>query len=113
MKYLLSMIGDEEKLASQTPDQAQQFGDRIENFNAALREGGVWVSAEGLGPKAESKTVRFKGGTSSVLEGTASPATEQSLGYWVIQAASLDEAADWGRRLGLDDGIVEVRSLLE
>jgi hypothetical protein len=113
VKYLLTMIGDEAASAAMSPEESAEFGDQIEAFNEALRKGGAWVAAEGLGPKAESKTISFSGGAVSVRDGTFSDAADQSLGYWVIEASSLDDAVEWGRKLGIGSGIVEVRTVFE
>jgi hypothetical protein len=113
MNYLLSMISDEGTFATQTPDEAKRFEDKIQAFNAALQSEGAWVYAEGLTAKADARTVRFRRGDATVSDGTASDAAEQSVGYWVISAGSIDQATDWARRLGLDEGTIEVRPLLE
>jgi hypothetical protein len=113
MRYLLTMIGDETESSAMSPEEAAAFGQQIEAFNEALQKGGAWVAAEGLGPKASSKTITFDHGTARIREGTFSDSPDQSLGYWVIEASSLDEAVEWGRKLGVASGAVEVRAVAE
>jgi hypothetical protein len=57
--------------------------------------------------------VRFSLGTPTVADGPHSDATEQLAGYWIIEAGSVQEAADWAREAPLDGGAIEVRPLVD
>lgn len=112
MKYILSMISDYAEWEAMTPEQAQTFDERITTFNDDLRKAGAWVSGEGLGEPSSAKTVRFEGGTPTVKGGPATDAREQLGGFWIIEAASLDEATDWGKKAPMTSGALEVRALV-
>jgi hypothetical protein len=34
-------------------------------------------------------------------------------GFWIIQAASKDEAIDWAKRVPFEDGVIEIRQVFE
>lgn len=73
--------------------------------------GRQWVFGGGLYPASTATVVTGRGTDDAVLtDGPFAETTEQMGGFWVIQAADLDEALDWARR-GSDAcrGPVEVR----
>jgi hypothetical protein len=112
MKYILSMIGDESSWSNQTPDEMQATIERVEAFNRAITDAGVWVSAEGMQELSSAKTVRFAAGSEPVVsDGPFSDAKDQVGGFWIIECASIDEALEWARKAPMDDGAIEVRPL--
>ncbi len=55
-------------------------------------------------------TVRLKDGETLVTDGPYAETKEYLGGFWIIEAADLDEALDWARRGALAcQGDVEVR----
>ncbi|GAA6525504.1 YciI family protein [Intrasporangium sp. DVR] len=65
----------------------------VDRFNAKLEKAGALVFAGGLVPPGEAKVA--DGAT--VTDGPFSEAKEVLGGFWVIEAASLDEALDLAR----------------
>jgi hypothetical protein len=106
------MIGDETAIAALPAEEAEAFGASIEAFNKALQDSGAWVDAVGIGPKAEAKTLSFDHGDASVAAGPYTDSANQALGYWIVEAADIDEAVDLGRKLGLASGAIEVRPVV-
>ncbi len=81
------------------------------------------VFAQELGPKrlggaglkgsATATTVRTAGDQKTIHDGPFAEAREQLGGFYIIEAADLDEAISLGRQIPiLRDGAVEIRPLL-
>jgi hypothetical protein len=67
-----------------------------------------------LAPAAEARTVRQDAeGRQAVTEGPIHPGPEQAGGYYIVEAASMEEALDWARRGRFMTGSTEVRRILD
>ena len=66
-------------------------------YNEQLAQAGALLAGEGLHPTSKGARVRFSGSTRTVVDGPF-PAKESIAGFWLIEAASLDEAIEWARR---------------
>jgi hypothetical protein len=79
-------------------------------FNKPYIESAVIVHADGFRPSKEGARVHFKDGTPTVQDG---PFGFDNLvaGYWIIKAASLEEALDFAKKVPFKDGAVEVRRI--
>jgi len=83
-------------------------------FNRSLLDAGALVALDGLAGPAEGARVRYAGGLPTVVAGPFHESREVVGGYWIIRAASLDEAVDWARRIPAAEGdMVEVRRIFE
>jgi hypothetical protein len=110
MQFILAMYTDPTAFTQLTPDEAQAFDARINAYNDDLRRAGAWVSADGLSDVAH--TIRFGSSGSTVVDGPVARASEQPAGFWIIEASGPDEAIEWGRKVPLGGGAVEVRELV-
>ncbi|MBB3224705.1 YciI family protein [Pseudoduganella umbonata] len=63
--------------------------------NARDAQAGVLLAGDGLKPTAKGARVKFKGGRPSVVDGPFTEIKELIAGFWLIQAASRDEAIAW------------------
>ena len=74
----------------------------VEEIHALNREmiaAGVRKFACGISPAANAKTVRKQSdGTVLVTDGPYLETKEHIGGFWVLEAADLDEALAWGRK---------------
>jgi hypothetical protein len=66
-------------------------------YNEQLAQAGALLAGEGLHPTSKGARVRFSGSTRTVVDGPF-PAKESIAGFWLIEAASLDEAIEWAKR---------------
>lgn len=95
---------------------AREKLDRLDAHNAAEAARGVLLAADGLRASSRASRVQFKAGKPSVLDGPFTEIKELIAGYWLIRAASLDQAIDWARRNPYPTGPeveVEIRPLYE
>lgn len=111
-QYLLSVWHDEDYVLDFSSDDAQRVVAQVSAFNEDLTAQGAWVFAAGLHPASSATVLRGAGGQVSMTDGPYAESKEQMGGFWVIEAADLDAALDWGRRAATAcEGPVEVRPL--
>ena len=71
---------------------------------------GAWVFGAGLKSTSSATLVNATGGDVSMTDGPYAETKEQMGGFWVIEAADLDAALEWGRKCAVAcEGPVEVR----
>ncbi len=63
-----------------------------------VREAGKWVFAGGLEPIEATTGVDGRGESPVITDGPFSESKEYLGGFWIIEAADLDEALDWAAR---------------
>ena len=79
-----------------------------------IKEAGAWVFTAGLHAADASTVVRFKEGQSLVTDGPFTEGKEHVGGFTIIQAADLDVALAWARKLARATTLpVEVRPVRE
>ena len=110
MQHILVMYSDPDAWTGMTPDQAQAFDASTTAYNDDLRQAGAWVSAEGFDQVA--RTVTFDERGASVADRPYNKEAEQPAGFSIIEAASLEEAVGWARKVPILVGAVEVRPLV-
>src|SRR5580692_4897419 len=86
MQYLVSVITDTPALATPEEDAA------IDVFNERLQAEGHWVFAGGLGGPSTATVIDNRGEEAMVTDGPFLESKEYLVGFWVIEAADLDEA---------------------
>jgi hypothetical protein len=86
MQYLVSVITDTPALATPEEDAA------IDVFNERLQAEGHWVFAGGLGGPSTATVIDNRGEEAMVTDGPFLESKEYLVGFWIIEAADLDEA---------------------
>lgn len=113
MQFMLTMIEDETEFARRTGSSAEPYWAGWQAYTAALVEAGVLVSGHALKGPETATTVRVTDAKSVVQDGPFSEGREQLGGYYIIEAATLDEALVWAARAPCAaNGAVEVRPVL-
>ena len=80
-----------------TEDEATQRD--ITALNDEMRTAGVVIFVGGLQPVSRAKSLRVKPcGKVSMTDGPYIETKEHLGGFWVLEAADLDEALAWGRK---------------
>ena len=78
-----------------------------------LGQAGSMVAAHGLDTEATATTVRLRDGEELVTDGPFAETKEEFGGFYLIEAANLDEAIDWAARIpGSQQGSVEIRPVM-
>jgi hypothetical protein len=96
-KYLMSVIHDWDNMTLSEGAMQESFR-QPDAYNAELQTTGHWVFAGGLTHPSNATVVDGRKGGSIVTDGPYAEVKEQLGGFWVIEAADLDEALDLGRR---------------
>jgi hypothetical protein len=86
MQYLVSVIFDEDVLATPDEDAA------IDVFNDRLQTEGHWVFAGGLAAPSSATVIDNRGEEPMVTDGPFLESKEHIAGFWIIEAADLDVA---------------------
>ncbi|HTQ49054.1 MAG TPA: YciI family protein [Polyangiaceae bacterium] len=78
-----------------------------------MRAAGKFRGGGGLATTETSKTVRFRDGAPTVMDGPFAETKEQFGGFYLVDARSLDEAVAYARRIpGVANRAIEVRAVL-
>jgi hypothetical protein len=112
-QYMLSVHHDPagvDAMAAMTTDEMQAVFQAVDAFNAEVMAAGAWVFGGGLHDRDTATTVRLKDGETLVTDGPFAETKEYLGGFWIIEAADLDEALDWAKKGAVAcAGDVEVR----
>ena len=77
----------------------------ISDLNDELEAAGARLMACGLSPASQAKSVRGQpGGEALVTDGPYLEAKEHIGGFWILEAANMDEALAWARKAAFDPG---------
>jgi Uncharacterized protein conserved in bacteria len=106
---LLKATADTESGRMPTDQELTEMG----QFNEKLVNAGVMLAGEGLHASADGARVDYSGDDRVVTDGPFTETKELIAGFWIIQAASKEEAVDWARRVPLTEGQIEVRQVFE
>ena len=114
MRFMMLMIprGYESAAPGTVPDA--KAVEAMMKYNKQLQEAGVLLALDGLHPPSSGARVAFPSGKPTVTDGPFPETKETIGGYWMIQAASREEAIEWAKRCpGDDNGLIEVRQVQE
>lgn len=83
-------------------------------FNEEMISAGVLLAGDGLSDAAQGSVVEFTGEAPIVTDGPYGEARELFNGFWMIQAATKEEALEWAKRAPLGAGNkIEVRRVTD
>jgi len=110
-QYLLSVHSDgTEAYEGLSPEEVQAVYAATDVFNEEIKAEGKWIFAGGLAPIDSSTTVDNTRGQRLVTDGPFSESKEYLGGFWIVEAADLDEALELAQRgSAACQGKVEVR----
>jgi hypothetical protein len=107
MKYLCLVYGEEKDMQAMTDDACMAY-------DQALRNDGKWVASEALHPARTARIVRVRDGKVSVKDGPFAETKELLVGFYLIDAANMDEAVQLAAQIPpASVGTIEVRPVRE
>jgi len=112
MKYMLTLFGDPSGWEDRTPEEMASAMNAWDDYTSELRESGAFVAGEGLGPAETATTIRLSE-EHVVKDGPYAETKEQLGGFYLIDVEDLDAALEWGRRVPMPGGAVEVRPVMD
>lgn len=92
MKFLCLAYYDTEKFVALPPDELQALVSQCPAHDATLRASGALRLQASLGDPAATRTLRPGSGKASVIDGPFAETKEQVGGFFIIDAADMDEA---------------------
>jgi hypothetical protein len=107
MKYLCLVYGEEKEIAAMTDDDCMAY-------DQALRNRGKCLASEALQPAHTAAVVRVRNGKVSVRDGPFAETKELLAGFYLIDAADLNEAVQVASQIPpARVGTIEVRPVRE
>ena len=93
--------------------EGEEMMREIAALNVEMKNAGIRVFVGGLQPPATAKSLRGQAdGSVLITDGPYLETKEHVGGFWVLEAADIDEAVEWGRKAALAcRASVEVRPL--
>lgn len=111
MKYMLLIYTPEN---SWTEDEREHCFEESTKLTHDLHAKGKYLGASPLLPVSAAASVRVRNGKRVVTDGPFAETREQLGGYFLVDAADLDEAIEIAGRIpGARKGTVEVRPVME
>jgi hypothetical protein len=114
VKFMLLVHHDEESFRQRPEAERQQMLQESVQLAQALAANGQYLAAAPLHPTSETACVRVRNGKPLVTDGPFAETREQLGGYFLINAANIQEAIDIAARIpGARIGTVEVRPVTD
>ena len=114
MKYMLLIYHDEQSWGAISDSERQQIFADYRKLREELLKSGQFVTGSQLQPISTATSVRVRDGKELVTDGPFAETHEQLGGYFLIEAANLDEATSIAARIpSAKSGTIEVRPLVE
>jgi hypothetical protein len=114
MKFLFLIYGDAAAEAAMTDDERRAIVDQHIEFRRHLAERSPQVIGEALAPAEAGSTVRFDGERMIVTDGPFLETKEALGGFYVLEAESIEEAAELIRPVPRSPGLVaEIRPIVD
>ena len=97
-QYLLSLHVVEGEAPSMTQEEMEESGRQIHALNQEIRAAGAWVFGGALHGADTATTVSMAEGEVVTTDGPFAESKEHLGGFYVIEAADLDEALEWASK---------------
>ena len=110
MQYALLIYGDEKSWESADGDERRAMYAEHERFMTMLQDRGAIRGGAELASTRTAKTIRHRADDLSVTDGPFAETAEQFGGFYLIEAAGMDEALELAKELPA--AVVEVRPLV-
>jgi len=110
MQYALLIYGDEKVWAARADDESREHGARHERFAKMLQDRDAMRGGKELALASSATTLRHQGDDVSVTDGPFAETTEVLGGFYLIEAADLDEAIELAK--AVPEGVVEIRPIV-
>lgn len=113
MEYLLLIYGREGDWDGMSDAERGKAQQAYGAFTTAIRESGQYKGGNALQPVSTATTVRVRDAKTMTTDGPFAETREQLGGYYLVEAADLDEAIGLAARIpGARQGSIEVRPIM-
>lgn len=113
MQYLLMIYEAESVMNDMPPEQRGAVFEEYKTFTQDIVQSGHFKAGDALQPVATATSVRIRDGKTLTTDGPFAETKEQLGGYYLVEAADLDEAVAIAARIpAARFGTIEVRPVL-
>ncbi len=114
MRYMFNLFSEEGGMEDVSPEDMRAELDRWDAFWTEATEAGVLVGGDALQESSTATILRIQEqGDHLVSDGPFVETKEQLGGYYVLDCKDLDDALEWGRKIPLRSGNIEVRPIMD
>jgi hypothetical protein len=114
MKYMFLIYIDEIAGSKISKEDMDGYMQEMYDYSDSMNQAGVQHITEALHPTSTSTTVRVREGKKVTTHGPFAETKEQLGGFYLIEAANLDEAIEWAARCPAAQwGTIEVRPVVD
>lgn len=114
MKYLCLIYSDELQWERQPKAEMEKTVGEYMAFTQSIQQSGHYLGGNPLRPTRTATTVRVREGRTSTTDGPFAETKEQLGGYYLIEAADLNDAIQVAARIpGAKMGCIEVRPIMD
>ncbi|WP_353826786.1 YciI family protein [Agromyces sp. SYSU T0242] len=109
-KYMLIMRATDQAVEAYRDLPFEQVIEAMGRYNEEMMKAGVMLAGEGLADASEGFVVDFSAEPPLITDGPYGETKELFNGFWIIDVATGEEAAEWAKRCPLGPGSkLEVR----
>jgi hypothetical protein len=113
MQYLLLIYANEQTAATMSPAEGEQIFREYMEYTQSIKASGHLRGGDPLEPTSKATTVRVRDGKTVTTDGPFAETREQLGGYYLVEAADLDEAIKLAARIpDARFGSIEVRPVM-
>ena len=114
MQYLMLIYNDESRLKAASQADKDAMFKEYGAYTASIIKSGHMRAGDALQPSSTATTVRVREGKTLTTDGPYAETKEQLGGYYLVDAADLDEAIKLAARIpGARGGAIEVRPVMQ
>jgi hypothetical protein len=97
-----------------TPEEDTQVMEAYNAFGREVTEAGAMRGGEALHEAKTATSVRVRDGQTVVTDGPFAETKEEFGGFYMVEAANLDEAIKWAAKIpGAARGTIEIRPIVD
>jgi len=113
MRFMVIVKASKDSEAGVMPSERELT--EMGQYNEQLAKSGALLAGEGLHPSSKGKRVRFTGNQRTVIDGPFAETKELVAGFWLLKAASMDEAVKLIKRApnAFEGAELEIRQVFE
>jgi hypothetical protein len=113
-KYMFIMRDTAESLAASKTGDFEAIINAMGAYNESMVKAGVMAGGDGLTDAKEGFVVDFSGEKPIITDGPYGEVHELFNGFWIVEVATREEAAEWASRAPLGKGSkLEVRRITD
>jgi hypothetical protein len=113
VQYMLLIYDDENVWQTMPEEERDALVGEYSAYTQELQDAGAYIAGDALQPIATATTLTVRDGKTLTTDGPFAETKEQLGGYYLVEAAALDEALEWAAKIpSARIGKIEVRPVM-